>query len=395
VYRKLLEVRADRGERQARTREVREWQHGYGAGNTAARMSERYLGLYQEVMASRRQLQPARRKRTAFVMKGRFPDVPPTAYVRLVDWKAWFEREYGQPVDYVEWGTLLGSDVACYSKVVIQRDAVPAERVGTVVDALRRFGVDYIYEMDDDLFDVPDSVDRDGAYKAYAGVLPHLCANAARIHVTNEKLAARCRDYNDNVVVRPNKISRSRWKMDALEGERVVKDLGLPSGQVKVLYFGSKTHQEDIEFALDAIGRVRESGIDMKMYVVGGADAIRQEGDLIERISPPSHRYDHFVEWLVKVAGNFDFGVAPLLESAFSASKSHLKLIEYLAVGLPVICSDLPPYAEMKGRLGPGVSFVPNDIEAWVECLRLQGTQQRACPRRPVSLLGDAFVNDW
>src|SRR5690606_5422284 len=351
---------------------------------TTARMSEQYLALYRDTMLARRQLRHAPRKRTAFVMKGRFPDVPPTAYVRLVDWRQWFEREHGQPVDNVEWNALLRSDIAGYSRVVIQRDAIPAGRVAAVVEALGRLGVEYTYEIDDDLFDVPDGIDHDGSYRAYAEVLPVLCGNAARIHVTNANLAQRCRVHNADVEILENRISRSRWKLDQPRDGRPMEDLWLAAGQVKVLYFGSTTHHEDVELALDAIERVRESGTDMKLYVVGGSDLLRQRDDLVARLSPPSHRYDRFVEWLVRIAGNFDFGVAPLLGSPFSAYKSHLKLIEYLAVGLPVVCSDVSPYAELKGKLGAGVVFVPNQIEAWADCLRQQGDRTRTGQGRPV-----------
>src|SRR5690606_2033983 len=117
ILERLLEIRADAGSRRAQADTVARWQAGYGKANTTARMSEQYLALYRDTMLARRQLQHAPRKRTAFVMKGRFPDVPPTAYVRLVDWRQWFEREHGQPVDHVEWSALLRSDIAGYSRI--------------------------------------------------------------------------------------------------------------------------------------------------------------------------------------------------------------------------------------------------------------------------------------
>jgi len=60
----------------------------------------------------------------------------------------------------------------------------------------------------------------------------------------------------------------------------------------------------------------------------------------------------------------FDIAVAPLVDHPFNRAKSALKLLEYGALALPVVASDIEPY-----RSAP-VIRVGDDPEAWIEALR-------------------------
>jgi glycosyltransferase involved in cell wall biosynthesis len=43
---------------------------------------------------------------------------------------------------------------------------------------------------------------------------------------------------------------------------------------------------------------------------------------------------------------DFDIGLAPLAYHRFNKSKSDIKVLEYAALGIPVVASDFGPYAE-------------------------------------------------
>ena len=62
---------------------------------------------------------------------------------------------------------------------------------------------------------------------------------------------------------------------------------------------------------------------------------------------------------------DLDIAIAPLEDNPFNACKSNLRLLEYGAMGWPVVCSDVYPFRTDN----PPVSRVPNDLDAWVAAL--------------------------
>ena len=74
--------------------------------------------------------------------------------------------------------------------------------------------------------------------------------------------------------------------------------------------------------------------------------------------------YPGFVNWLIQQPG-WDIGIAPLAGSAFNAAKSAIKAMDYAALGLAVLASDVPAY---RGALSPN-SLVPNTETAWYGAL--------------------------
>jgi len=59
-----------------------------------------------------------------------------------------------------------------------------------------------------------------------------------------------------------------------------------------------------------------------------------------------------------------DVAIAPLALHDFNRCKSPIKLLEYGALGIPVICTDIEPYREAP------VERLPNHPPLWIEALR-------------------------
>jgi glycosyltransferase involved in cell wall biosynthesis len=78
--------------------------------------------------------------------------------------------------------------------------------------------------------------------------------------------------------------------------------------------------------------------------------------------------YPHFVRWLRRSRGSFHIAVAPLVDNALNRSKSLLKYLEYTALGLPVVASNVGPYQSLQH--GVNALLCDNTGDAWRDALR-------------------------
>jgi len=78
------------------------------------------------------------------------------------------------------------------------------------------------------------------------------------------------------------------------------------------------------------------------------------------------HGFVSYKDYPAKLASlDLDIAIAPLENNPFNACKSNLRLLEYGAMGWPVVCSDVYPYQTMN----PPVLRVPDDEQAWLAAL--------------------------
>lgn len=78
------------------------------------------------------------------------------------------------------------------------------------------------------------------------------------------------------------------------------------------------------------------------------------------------HRFVSYKDYPDKLASlDLDIAIAPLEDHLFNACKSNLRLLEFGAMGWPVVCSDVYPFRTDD----PPVLRVPNDTGAWLAAL--------------------------
>jgi glycosyltransferase involved in cell wall biosynthesis len=189
------------------------------------------------------------------------------------------------------------------------------------------------------------------------GTLERLARRADLITASTDALRERLETYNSNVVTVLNALDAELWfsprasRDDRSPGER--------AGSFRLLYFGTRTHQNHQNDLPLVEEFVRDPGNSTTLTVVGGV----QPGSLewCELVDPPrsDREYPFFVRWLKAYAADFDAVIAPLADTEFNEAKSDLKFLEGTALGLPVICSDVRAFESLKGRnvaLMPGPS---------------------------------------
>ncbi len=206
-----------------------------------------------------------------------------------------------------------------------------------------------VFGQDDIVFSIPQ---KSAARKHFGRDTKARVRKAAslchRAIVTTEPIAEAMRGMVDDIQVMPNTLERSRWGgLQPPRNERRKPRVG---------WAGAQQHQGDLEFILPVV------------------EATANEVDWIFMgMCPPKLRYHvaeahnavPFAEYPAALAAlDLDLAIAPLELNRFNTAKSNLRLLEYGAVGYPVIATDILPY-----RNAP-VTRVPNNPKAWIDAIR-------------------------
>ncbi|MBD5805128.1 Glycosyl transferase family 2 [Azoarcus sp. Aa7] len=217
----------------------------------------------------------------------------------------------------------------------------------------RRWNPDvfHICTIDDRLGDLP----RDNplyAFHARQGrtQLRKTLSHCDRLIVSTEPLREYCADLIEDIRVVPNRLERDVWtglKVAINEGKRP-----------RVGWVGAMQHGGDLRL-LEPVVRDLAAGVD---WVFMGMCP-----DFLKPYVCETHDFVSIRDYPAKMASlALDLALAPLEIHPFNECKSNLRLLEYGALGWPVICTDIDPY-----RTGsPPVTRLPNTSASWIDAIR-------------------------
>lgn len=212
-----------------------------------------------------------------------------------------------------------------------------------------------VWETDDDLWAVDDRNRR--AKRHFTPEMLDALEQIARIShlitVSTEPLAEAMRRFNPNVVTLPNHID-----------DRMLDLVRPRRDRVTIGWAGGDSHHTDWLHVAPTIRRfiVRHPAVDL--HTIGA------NYQIAAKIPKPQSRH---TGWSVDLFDyyrsiDFDIGIAPLAPIGFNRSKSHIKALEYAALGIPVVASDQEPYREfvVDGVTG----FLVRRAHEWEQRLR-------------------------
>ncbi|MBV8465700.1 MAG: glycosyltransferase, partial [Burkholderiales bacterium] len=231
-----------------------------------------------------------------------------------------------------------------------------------------------VFELDDLITNLPSkNLHRDTIPGDTGRWLREACSLCDRFVVSTEPLKRAMKDYNDDIRVVPNLIDAKVW--GALQAAPT------EAGKPRVGWAGGISHTGDLDLIADV---VKELAGEVDWVFLGMCpDSLRP---YVAEFHPgvPIDKYP------AKLASlNLDLAVAPLEFNAFNEAKSNLKLLEYGALGYPVICTDIVPY-----QCGLPVTLVKNRFRDWVGAIR-EHLSDRNELRRRGDLLKRSVYDGW
>ncbi|MBM3667822.1 MAG: glycosyltransferase [Actinobacteria bacterium] len=344
---------------------------------STAEMANGYDRLYGEVLAQRRSLAgdaPGRGRRHLLRAAALLPGSPglrnASSYVRCL-------QRHSHPGVRRELhatersATELGGLANGIDAVLVQRDAVEPEQAPSFTRALADSGLPLVLELDDNLLEFGDSspITRD---RDRVRGLRCLAEASALTMVSTPRLAEAASRHCERVTVVPNMLDERLW-MPA-NSERPPTARRERRGPVRIGYVGTRTHKHDLALLRPALELLQREGLELELELVGVQEEDGGDGSWYRRLNTPAGHsaYPRFVPWLRRQRNRWDLAVAPLQDTPFNRCKSDLKFLEYSALGLPGVYSEVGVYESCRDDHS-GL-LVENEPEAWAAAIaRLAG----------------------
>lgn len=173
-------------------------------------------------------------------------------------------------------------------------------------------------------------------------------SNCDRLVLSTDFLADTYRHFIDDIKVVPNRLEKDIW-LPLNSKKRTTK-------KPRVGWAGGSTHEGDLILLKEIIEQTREE-VDWVFFGMCPESIRPLLAEFHELVS-----MDAYPAYLASL--NLDIAVAPLAMTPFNQGKSNLRLLEYGALGIPVVCTDIDPYQNSPA------CRVKNTANAWVAALR-------------------------
>ena len=211
-----------------------------------------------------------------------------------------------------------------------------------------RTSIKLVYELDDDFLNIPATNYAMEYYQVNRPYVEQILRMVDGITVSTKPLKDLLSPYCENIQIIPNYLLKSMWDRQQPIAE-------IENRKPRIGYYGSFNHFAQPggmskattggDFGQELIDYVARTTDKYDWVFLGGYP--HELIDLIKSNKIEYHEWVNILKLPEKLLSlKLDIGLAPLEDNLFNKSKSDLKLLEYTALGIPSICSDLYPYSK-------------------------------------------------
>ncbi len=249
------------------------------------------------------------------------------------------------------------NDIKKSDAVIFCRNTDP--RYAPILDAIERWNIPYIYDLDDNLFEIPVDTPL-GKYHRDPERLAFLIRYLSKADLV--------RVYSQPLLDRVGTITKSGklvtppfdWSLitSAADETRI--------RPVKIVYATSRKHDDLANIFLPALGQIlKVYGKRVQIFFLGYLpDSLAGNPNVIYH--PFQNNYNAFLRRFS--SGGYDIGLAPLPDDTFYRAKTNNKFREYAACSIAGIYSDVEPYAGSVKNGETGI-LANNTTEDWYNAM--------------------------
>lgn len=253
-------------------------------------------------------------------------------------------------------------DAYIYHRIPLKVDWIP--KILSLIES----GKKIVWELDDDLYSVPEWSPASVAYTPGMGDwLSMFIAGSHAVIVSTDHLKDRLREITGTIKpinVLPNLINY-------IEYDKVMAKH--PNQILRCLWTGSHSHVRDVDALVDVAREYKEDK-NIQFIFYGYMPQPLAELPQLNVINVPFTRLPNYLPLLSYI--NPDISFAPLVPHVFNRSKSGIKHLETVMAGAYCLASDMEPYQEIISECGGGRLIDELDPSKWVANIE----QVRAMP---------------
>lgn len=232
---------------------------------------------------------------------------------------------------------------------------------------LSRRKIPIIFDFDDAIFLTDTSkVNKKFAWAKFSGKTADICRLSTSVTVGNSYLAEYALKYNSSVFIVPTSIDTTKYKPNL---NRNVEQ----NSRLVIGWTGSSTSQYHLEAFEPILVKISDR-FDVEIRVISDRE-------------PDFQRLPYvWIPWTaateVKETLKFDIGIMPLPDNEWTRGKCAAKALICMALGLPVICSEVGTNREVieSGKNG----FLANGEDDWMSAV--QSLIENVDTRRSIGL---------
>jgi glycosyltransferase involved in cell wall biosynthesis len=252
--------------------------------------------------------------------------------------------------------------------VMLCRNTEP--RYGHILNFLRRNAIPYIYDIDDNFFELPQDTEI-GSYHRRPdriALLREYLRSAELVRVYSQPMLERARTISPNVVSELGPVDLAQIRA----GRKRKKN------RKCIVYCTSSYPNSLAPFLLKAVESVLKRFADKAEFHFWGMHSTS--------IPANSNVYHHgfvmnYDRFLRKFSdAQYDIGLAPMYDDPFHRSKTNNKFREYGACGIAGIYSDVEIYSRCVQDGETGL-LVPNDPDSWFRAMKRLIEEEELCSR--------------
>jgi glycosyltransferase involved in cell wall biosynthesis len=238
---------------------------------------------------------------------------------------------------------------------------------------LNRLGRRLVFDFDDAIFLLHSSAaNRWFSWLKFPGKTATICRASRAVVVGNEFLADYARQFNANVAVVPTSIDTEVYRRSPRPRR---------SGPVTLGWAGSATSQQHLEeFAPVLREIVAHHGVEVRVF--------SDREPALPGVPFVWRRWSALGEAEVRELSAVDIGIMPMPDDVWSRGKCALKALQYMALEIPPVCSNVGANREVVRHGENG--YLASTPEEWLNAVGLLvadvNLRERlgACARRTV-----------